>query len=53
MKTPVLYPAGLVENKEATEEDKEAAEEFLKYLQSEEALKVFEEYGFAAYKEAE
>lgn len=53
LKTPVLYPAGLVENKEATEEDKEAAEEFLKYLQSEEALKVFEEYGFAAYKEAE
>ena len=53
LETPVLYPAGLVENKEATEEDKEAAEEFLKYLQSEEALKVFEEYGFAAYKEAE
>ena len=53
LKTPVLYPAGLVENKEATEEDKEAAEEFLEYLQSEEALKVFEEYGFAAYKEAE
>ena len=53
LKTPVLYPAGLVENKEATEEDTEAAEEFLEYLQSEEALKVFEEYGFAAYKEAE
>lgn len=53
LKTPVLCPAGLVENKEATEEDKEVAEEFLKYLQSEEALKVFEEYGFAAYKEAE
>ena len=53
LETPVLYPAGLVENKEATEEDKAAAEEFLKYLQSEEALKVFEEYGFAAYKGAE
>ena len=53
LKTPVLYPAGLVENKEATEEDQEAAAEFLEYLQSEEALKVFEEYGFTAYKTAE
>ena len=53
LKTPVVYPAGLVENKEATEEDQEAAAEFLEYLQSEEALKVFEEYGFTAYKGAE
>lgn len=53
LKTPVVYPAGLVENKEATEEDQEAAAEFLEYLQSEEALKVFEEYGFTAYKTAE
>lgn len=53
LKTPVLYPAGLVENKEATEEEQEAAAEFLEYLQSEEALKVFEEYGFTAYKTAE
>ena len=53
LKTPVVYPAGLVENKEATEEDQEAAAEFLEYLQSEEALKVFEEYGFTAYKAAE
>ena len=45
--------AGLVGNKEATEEDQEAAAEFLEYLQSEEALKVFEEYGFTAYKTAE
>lgn len=53
LKTPVLYPAGLVGNKEATEEEQEAAAEFLEYLQSEEALKVFEEYGFTAYKTAE
>lgn len=52
LKTPVLYPAGLVESKEAAEEDKEAAAEFLNYLQSEDALKVFEDYGFTAYKEA-
>ncbi len=51
LETPVLYPAGLVEDKEASEEETKTAEAFLEYLQSEEALKVFEEYGFAAYTE--
>ena len=49
LETPVVYPAGLVEDAEATEEDTMAAEVFLEYLQSEDALKVFETYGFAAY----
>ena len=48
LKTPVLYPAGMVEDKEASDDDK-AAEAFLEYLQSDEALEVFEKYGFAAY----
>ena len=49
LKTPVLYPAGMVEDKEASDDDKAAAEAFLEYLQSDEALEVFEKYGFAAY----
>lgn len=47
LKTPVLYPVGLIECEEASEDDAKAAEVFLKYLQSEVALKVFEEYGFS------
>lgn len=48
LKTPVLYPVGLIESAEATEDDVKAAEVFMEYLQSEEAIKVFEEYGFSA-----
>lgn len=49
LNTPVLYPVGLIEDAEAAESDLKAAEVFLEYLQSEDALKVFEEYGFSAY----
>ena len=49
LKTPVLYPVGMVEDKEASDDDKAAAEAFLEYIQSDEALEVFEKYGFAAY----
>ena len=49
LQTPVLYPVGMVEDKEASDEDRAAAEAFLEYLQSDEALAVFEKYGFAAY----
>lgn len=48
LETPVLYPVGLIENKEASEEDQQAAELFLEYLQSADALKVFEKFGFTA-----
>ena len=48
--TPVVYPAGMTEDSEASEEDQEAAELFMEYIQSEEALAVFEEYGFAPYE---
>lgn len=50
LKTPVLYPVGLIEDQEAEESDVQAAETFLEYLRSEEAIKIFEEYGFTPYK---
>ncbi|MDC7290497.1 molybdate ABC transporter substrate-binding protein [Blautia schinkii] len=50
LKTPVLYPVGLITDQEAKESERQAAEAFLEYLQSDEALRVFQEYGFAPYK---
>lgn len=50
LKTPVLYPVGLIEDKEASEDDTAAAEAFLEYIKSHDAMKVFEKYGFTAYK---
>lgn len=50
LQTPVLYPVGLIEDSEASEEDAAAAHVFLEYIQTEEALKVFEEYGFTPYE---
>ncbi len=48
LKTPVLYPAGLISDAEASAEEEMAAETFA-YLQEEETLHIFEEYGFAPY----
>ena len=53
LKTPVLYPVGLTEDKEASDSEAAAADAFLAYLQTDEALKVFEEYGFTPYKAEE
>lgn len=53
LKTPVLYPVGLTEDKEASDFEAAAADAFLAYLQTDEALKVFEEYGFTPYKAEE
>lgn len=50
LQTPVLYPVGLIEDKEASEDDTKAAEAFLDYVESDAAIKVFEDYGFAAYE---
>lgn len=50
LKTPVLYPVGLIEDKEASEDDTAAAEAFLEYIKSDDAMKVFEKYGFTAYR---
>ena len=51
LETPVLYPVGLTEDQEASSAEQEAAEVFLEYLQTEEAMKVFAEYGFSPYTE--
>ena len=50
LKTPVLYPVGLIEDKEASEDDTADTEAFLEYIKSDDAMKVFEKYGFTAYK---
>ena len=48
-----LNPVGLTEDKEASDSEAAAADAFLAYLQTDEALKVFEEYGFTPYKAEE
>lgn len=50
LETPVLYPVGLTVDAEASDEEKAAADAFLAYLQTDDAMKVFEDYGFAEYK---
>ena len=50
LETPVLYPVGLTIDSEASDSEAAAAKAFLEYLQSDDAMKVFEEYGFAQYK---
>ena len=50
LNTPVLYPVGLISDKEASADDEKAAETFLTYIKSDDAMKVFEKYGFTAYK---
>lgn len=49
LKTPVLYPVGLTEDDEASSAEQAAAEAFLEYLQTEDAMVVFEEHGFSPY----
>ena len=46
----VADKVGLIEDKEASEDDTAAAEAFLEYIKSDDAMKVFEKYGFTAYK---
>ena len=50
LNTPVLYPVGMIEDKEASDDDTAAAEAFLEYIKSDDAMKVFEKYGFTACK---
>ena len=50
LETPVLYPAGPIVDSEASDSESAAAKAFLEYLQTDGAMKVFEEYGFAQYK---
>lgn len=51
MLDPALYPVGLIDNKEASEVEKSAAADFMKYLTgSEEVKKQFLDAGFELYK---
>ena len=50
LETPVLYPAGLTIGSEASDSEAAAAKAFLEYLQTDDAMKVFEEYGLAQYR---
>jgi molybdate transport system substrate-binding protein len=45
--TPIRYPVGVT----STSEQSEAAQAFIDYLSSEDALKVFEKYGFKRYRD--
>lgn len=51
LQTPVLYPAGVVKDAQGGEKAQQAAEEFLDYLSTQDAMAVFETYGFSAYGE--
>ena len=42
LKTPVIYPVASLKNSK----NKEMADEFVKFLQTDEALDVFKSYGF-------
>lgn len=48
LKSPVIYPVGLVDNPEAKEAQLAAAKDFLAFLQTDEAMEVFKKYGFSA-----
>lgn len=50
LKTPVLYPVGLVQNKDADDGQAQAAKDFLVYLQTEDCLQLFQNYGFSINK---
>ena len=47
LKTPVVYPVGLVKNNEASDEEKKDAKELVDYLQTDDAKAVFTKYGFS------
>ncbi|MGO5053075.1 molybdate ABC transporter substrate-binding protein [Lachnospiraceae bacterium LCP25S3_G4] len=47
---PAIYPVGLIKDEEATSAVTNAAQEFVKYLRSEQAMEVFKKAGFIAVK---
>ena len=48
LEEPVIYPVGLVKNKITGEEVSEETRKFYEFLQTDEALNIFEKYGFSA-----
>lgn len=51
MEQPAIYPVGQIINEDAGSEEKEAAKAFIEFLATDEALHIFEDYGFTIYKE--
>lgn len=51
MKKPAIYPVGQIVNTKTTDAKTAASEAFLEFLSSDEALDVFESYGFTIYAE--
>lgn len=51
MEKPAIYPVGQIVNPEATDAETAAAKSFLEFLSTDEALAVFESYGFTIYTE--
>lgn len=49
LEKPVVYPVGLIKNAEASDAETTAAKEFVAYLQTEDAIKVLEAYGFTSH----
>lgn len=47
--SPVIYPVACIRNEEAGEAEHSASQDFVKYLTTDEAMKVFEDYGFVRY----
>jgi len=48
--TPVVYPVGLVKNKDASAAQTAAAKDFISYLQKDEVTSIFTGYGFSKAK---
>ena len=48
--TPVIYPVGLVKNKDASAAQTAAAKDFISYLQKDEVTSIFSGYGFSKAK---
>ncbi|MGI6737511.1 MAG: molybdate ABC transporter substrate-binding protein [Anaerovoracaceae bacterium] len=42
----IIYPVARIENKDASEEETKAAEDFVKYITNDDAMKLYKEYGF-------
>ena len=53
LETPVRYPAGIVNDPEASDEEKEAAKLFFEYLQSDKVQEIYEKYGFTVIEDNE
>lgn len=47
LKTPVIYPVGLVKNSKASQAQNAATNDFISYLNSDQVMQVFTQFGFS------